>query len=441
MIFKGSEVPVQEVFLGRTTEIGKFFNYFSKIRSACVEMQKAPTQKELDGISKYIEDIFGFGTVQFSILPNDTINAMTYPATCNVFMNTDNIIKTTTTGYKFKKDANVAMISYCTRGLFLSNQFTDEECFAALLHEIGHSFIIRGNGIDAVITSYNYSIIYKITINMVLAVMSGNLKLILSGAIVTAKTLTYTTNKGKEIVVKINKGMQKVELLNMIKKAQEASDDIFTKIISGIFYVLTRPVTLIFAIPMKVLTKAFNSLTKICGGSGSRSIEYLADDFAVVYGFGPAIASFNAKLGKTGYIEDKTNPIHRILTSSEGPIKNILEYTDKVERDLLLSMDVHPADDKRVFQVRKSLLYELDHVPDVDTKIKAEIKANILELCNVIEEIQTGNDIIYENKEDAILACKKIVNAKGKKLDADWAEAHNLARSYMDADFKRRNKK
>ena len=76
MIFnEGSKVVVDEAYVGRTPEIQKFYNDFSKLRDKYIGSRKLPTPKECEVMEKHMEKIFGFKAVHFEVEINDDINA------------------------------------------------------------------------------------------------------------------------------------------------------------------------------------------------------------------------------------------------------------------------------------------------------------------------------------------------------------------------------
>lgn len=110
---EGSKVVVNEVYMGRTPEIQKFYDNFSKLRNKYIDTIKTPNDAEYKTIEKHIEKIFGFSIVHFEISPSQSVNAFTYPVAGNIFMDTDKYIRTTRNGgYKYDKEAQVSVLIY-----------------------------------------------------------------------------------------------------------------------------------------------------------------------------------------------------------------------------------------------------------------------------------------------------------------------------------------
>ena len=134
---------IQEVYFGRIPEIEEIFQEFVKLRTDYMAIRTGKNSKQIAKIEKLIEHFFGFKAFSLDIVNNNSPNAYTYPVASSIDINPVNYIETTSKGYRFKKEANVATISMITTGLFTNKAFSNEEVFATFLHEIGHSFVHR----------------------------------------------------------------------------------------------------------------------------------------------------------------------------------------------------------------------------------------------------------------------------------------------------------
>ena len=121
-----------------------------------------------------IEDLWGFKAFSLSIDPSSTPNAFTYPVATSLDIDPTDYIITDSKGYRFTKQAKVAAISKITAGLFTNKAFTDEECFAIFLHEVGHSFVHRSPYVAAQQDVYKSMMISQIIIEVIIGILTAN---------------------------------------------------------------------------------------------------------------------------------------------------------------------------------------------------------------------------------------------------------------------------
>lgn len=247
----------------------------------------------------------------------------------------------------------------------------------------------------------------------------------------TVTTAALSTNTGKKAIVDIKNTIRKSPIAHNIDKFGNEFINILNTIMEAKYYVVSR--SMFFAtIPMKIASKIINQLWKLIGGNPFKSIEYLSDDFAVIYGFGAAMESATRKLDDWDY-----NNKYK-LRSKVPVVKELNRFIDEALKEFNYSMDIHPTSEKRSYQIRKTLIRELDKNKDLDPRIKTQLKEQILEICKNTEDIQKHNKIISDNKDQAIIIMKEILKETGGELDVDTIEASLLDRDYMDSDFTNR---
>ena len=140
---------VNEVYFGETPGIMSCFNAFAAWRSKYVMAQKVYMMNmnaDSDPLkSKFIAEIereFGLYSFSFMIVNLDQVNAFTIMPAINVNckLRGANRVEFRKDGYRFKKECQVSILTFCFAGLFFNNEISNREVFAILLHEIGHNF-------------------------------------------------------------------------------------------------------------------------------------------------------------------------------------------------------------------------------------------------------------------------------------------------------------
>lgn len=427
MIFKdGTKVIVNETYIGRTPEIQKFYNEFSRIRKPYIGSKKVPTAKECKVLEDYCKKIFGFDKIFIDIIIDDNMNAFTYPVTYNIFLNPDKYIITTRDGgYKFSKDSKINCYSVITRGLFNSIHITDEEVFAIYLHEIGHSFTTRGK--------YGLELSKIIVFSDVITVAYDLVTLVMNNPLLVPaqiEELILRTNIGKDVKISIN-DIIRTGTFNNAKLGYYSIKNLYNVILNSFIYTITIPMTAIMSVPIRVLTWIFELFGKIFNNP-KRVQEYISDDFAVIYGFGPELESALYKITDKKY--DKSNIVKHTFLNSNTPLANFATFLDKTLYEFSWTLGVYPSNNKRAHQMRKTLIHELDNI-DIKSKLKDEIRDDIYRMCKNAEYIADKQDYMIKNKDDAILAMKKIISANDGKYNANWIEKIFIDTNSLDDSF------
>lgn len=383
-------------------------------------------------IENHICKIWGFQNCFFNTIEDTTINAMTIGMSENldVYRQASQYI-TTKNGYKFKPEAKASMICIATLPLINNKTVPDDECFAILLHEIGHSFAIRGNSKMGKLLALDLAMTL---VGMVISVISNPENIVNATA---STAVAVNTN----IRITISDTIKKLYDNKLFSTYMHFMDTIKT-IINGIFNVLYSPITfgitMGLAIPFKLIGSVYNILHRtifkgvdlVTIGKGN---EFLADDFATTYGFGPELA-----LAMQHFKLDYTNVFNPITMAGKlnkkNPIRQIVEFAATAEGEFAELIDEHPTDRRRVQQIRKSLLHDLDSV-EIPDYMKADIRKDIIRMCNTCEDIQ----INYT--DDAVETLRKTVNRNNFKDGQYWADEIIDNMDYIDKDFNAKMKK
>lgn len=426
---EGNRISVNEVYMGRTPEIQKLFSDFCEVRDKALRRKSIPSATDISKVENGIAKVFGFSSVYITFEISNTINAYTYPIASSLAVDTSKIIHTTKTGgYTFDKSAKIVLYMVLTTGLFLDSRFSNEEVFAIMLHEIGHSFNVRGNHMGDILKIHSVITIVKI-------IWSSIANLLTSGKIPVGtvhSTAMSQSNSYKSVIINISKALRTNPIVKAIVGGTALVQYIINLAIEPILYVASRTTLIQSAIPMKLGSIIMNGILKLIGGNPFTSIEYLPDDFATTYGFGAAMDSAVRKLGNWDFINEKK------LRSKIPGIRQLNKLLDTILLEYSQCFDIHPSSEKRSYQIRKTLLAELDKNKDLDPRLKRDIKEQINQICKECDELDKSAKVILENKEDAIILMREILKETGGDYEAGDLVDKYIGMEGIDKDFENR---
>lgn len=413
----GIRAAVNEVYMGRTPEIQRVFNDWSAIRSTCVEKKRVPQAKDIGKIENELAKIFGFKSVYIGFQFDKTANAYTYPVTSSFGVDTDKLIRTTKKGgYSFDPKAGIVLYVVLTTGLYLNPDFTDEEVFALLLHEVGHSFVIRGSRMENIIMLDNMIRVIKLVTNAIVNIMNSK-----SPTTDIHNIAITQSNSYKSALISVSKGIRGNAFLRVVFGSGQLLKYALQLVLEPILYARSRVQLLGTFIPLKVGTIIMNCMWSIVGGNPLWSTEYLPDDFAATYGFGAALDSALSKI-------DNWDLMNKNRLRSKIPvIRGLNKFLDTVVKEYIECVDVHPSSKKRSYQVRKKLLWELDQNKDLDPRLKKDLKEQILQICKECSDIEDSMKVMDDNKDQAVIVMRQILKDTGGKY-----EAGDLVDKYLD---------
>lgn len=428
---EGFRISVNEVYMGRTPEIQRLFNDWCKVRDKAIEHKSVPSTSDISIIEKGIEKIFGFESVYISFELSSEINACTVPVTSSMFINTDTIIHTTKHGgYVFDKSAGVVLSIWITTGLYLNDGITDEEAFAMLLHEIGHSFNIRGSHMGKLLLIHNIINMMRIILNAVSKIIKNDTSNI---AIDTATNILLTqSNTFKKLYIDISKKLRVNPCIRLLIGGAQVYRYIINLVLEPILYLLTRGTLVKTIIPVKISTIIINGVLKIVGGNPFTAIEYLPDDFATTYGFGAAMDSAVNKLGNWDFVNKNK------LRSKLPVVRKLNKFLDTMVLESSQCLDIHPSSQKRSYQIRKNLLSELDNNKDLDPRLKRDIKDQINQICKECDDIDNATKVILDNRDDAVIVMREILKETGGEYEAGRLVDKFIGMEDINNDFEQR---
>lgn len=437
---------VNEVYFGKVQEIEDIFTEFKRLRHDYSMLKTWSNSKQTAKIEKMIENFFGFRAFTLEISLDSIPNAYTYPVSTCIDIDPTDFIETTSKGYKYKKNARAAAQSIITSGLFKNKALTDEECFAIFLHEIGHSFVHRSPMIAAQQDVYKSALIINIIMNVIISILTLN-----PMGIVDAAGQFFQSNSFFKLVdTKITQIVKKTPLLRDIKFVAGISFDILKNTLVRTINTLVT-VTGIGLLNAKLNKWQYDSVIsnqeKITGKQNAygRSMERLSDDFATMYGFGPALSTGLVK------IENYKNQGLYMKAMNDLPlIGKLTKKTDAIAMELNGLIGVHPASSDRILSILEAMKKDIDIDKKMPEKIKVELRANIKEQERIIKEIKNEQNEALKNKNQFLQAItvlglkdgstedfleKKYTDRKKLKLFYDSRKERKIRESVSDLDL------
>ena len=435
---EGNRISVNEVYMGRTPEIQKLFSGWCKVRDKAIRRKSIPSASDISIIERGIAKIFGFKSAYISFEISNEINAFTMPVTSSLFINTDKIIHTTKNGgYAFDKSAGVVLSIWLTTGLYLNDGITNEEAFAILLHEIGHSFNIRSSHMGELLLINNVVNMVKIIFDAISKVIISNItpiKYNTSDIAIDMATnvLSSQSNAFKKLNIDISKKLRTNPIIRLLVCGSQLFNYAINLILEPVLYLLTRGVLVGSIVPIKISTIIINGILKLIGGNPFTAIEYLPDDFATTYGFGAAMDSAAHKLGNWDFANKNK------LRSKIPVIKKLNKFLDTMVLECIQCLDIHPSSQKRSYQIRKNLLAELDSNKDLDPRLKKDIKEQIMQICKECDDIDASAKVLLDNKDDAVILMREILKETGGDYEAGDLVDKYIGMEGIDKDFENR---
>ena len=422
---------IQEVYFGRIPEIEEIFQEFVKLRTDYMAIRTGKNSKQIAKIEKLIEHFFGFKAFSLDIVNNNSPNAYTYPVASSIDINPVNYIETTSKGYRFKKEANVATISMITTGLFTNKAFSNEEVFATFLHEIGHSFVHRSPYIAAQQDIYVSALIYNIIMSIILGLLTSNPMLIAD----SLSTLLSSTNTLKQIKAMFQKEIKKHPVLREMKLTWDTAIGMLGNILTSTMYSVVTLTGLSYILN-KISKTEYDNITskqyKLTGNPAAyaRSLERLSDDFASMYGFGPYLSTALIKMENPDNQGAFMNISHRIPF-----IGIIMKKSDELSMELNGLIGAHPSSPDRMLYILESMKKDLANDKNMPEKVKKELRENIKKMGDLINDIkkQQGPLENYGNEYHAAMIALGIEKGSTEDfMEKKYTDRKKLEKFYKE---------
>ncbi|MDD3121881.1 MAG: hypothetical protein PHC62_00030 [Candidatus Izemoplasmatales bacterium] len=403
---------LNEVYFGETDDIKELLEIIHDFRAPYIKKKTfsyvfagSNTDKNLLKMSNKLEEMFGFGAVDFNIINKNFMNAFTYPVCYNYGIgDPEKHIHSNSKGFYFDKELNyVTSISY-TSNIILNSDFTDREILAVILHEIGHSFVVLQTEMAPLVASRRDMSVIQTILLAIVQLCSFNIP----AAVQTMMSILTNRNDYKHFKITIDR---------MIKKSPIGRlNDIVGSSFTRINVILGKGVdTLSKIFGLHNISKAFDLF--ISGWSFlndkqkkdyvknvhkntalDRSMEYFSDNFAASYGLGKELSTClekmgfgdgdKSKFGKAVDLISKANPINLLL----GELVKVPHY------ELINNIDVHPMHANRVNKIEQDLKKELAK-NNINPKMKKEIEATLKEMKEMKDSFKKAAKIKEANPE------------------------------------------
>lgn len=368
---------LNEVYFGYTPGIARVFEAFQDFRSKYVTDRKfftgninADTDPDLKRFIKEMEREFNIYSYSLIITNNDEANMCTIsPMFRNI--NPEKSIIVDKTGYRFLPQAEMSIIMCANTGLLFNSEFTDEEMFAIVLHELGHNFERFSSGSLAGLSMITdmfavYSILLEILTDPIQGVQDMGLFFI-------------TPNFIKKRLSK---------LFNRITLQDRKTIYTYFNFIKGVFNTLKSiPTSILFSFISPILyvfvgcANIFNAIYP--WGMAGYLGERFADNFASYYGFGVHAVSAQRKMGTNKMRTGLDYYIRQVPII--GHFLNIISIPGNW---LLHIGDVHPSTPNRMRSIVNSMQNDLDD-PRLNPKLKKQLKEQLT-------KIEKENQEFYE---------------------------------------------
>ena len=385
---------IQEVYFGKTPGIEKCFEQFCKFRdkyiSSSVVRYNVSINNDPDLIqfNRCMEEEFGFGNYALYVANSNTVNAFTIPISGRWDIEKPKkLLVSSRTGFKYKKEANLACITCIYTGLLFREDFTNGEIFAMLLHEIGHNFqnALSKPVSDIGLVSTMISVIATI-LNILLNPSSAgqNISDLAQYGLLTNNTVMTAINKASAT---INKSKILSTGIGAFMVVKGLAKDIYHTMLGPLndfMTIITAPFAALGAL------SPINWPSLISGYGG----EVLSDSFATIYGYGPELSSAFIKFDTTkgmgiGYYNEIVDRI---------PIVAHMRNLVMAPAELLHTMaDEHPTNTGRIHNNIKALETELKK-ESLDPKMKKRITQDILDIKKSLNEFEDSlHDVPMEH--------------------------------------------
>lgn len=365
------EQTIEEAYIGKTDTLLEIEKQFEAIRENTKVGQDIAAKPEVQKLNRLVEKQFGMDIFSFRVDQESKLNGYT-----NIIANKFDIsleidmkkliVGSQDSGYRFKKNNNLCIVTTFSSGLLYKENITGEELTAVLLHEIGHNF---ADCLDEQIRLANRKVIksYYQYLVMKAAIIFGRKY---------RKALERNTNEYER------KNTQKVNKDSKIRgwlKGLASIKYSFTSFCGEVFRKLLYSKFKAMDYSDKKKVEAAEKKTGI-KTNADRKNEVFADKFAAVYGYGLALG--------TG--------LYKMDTHKSKADKFIAKvFSDKINEnfEMLCNQfflhDCHPALIQRVNAVVHTLRAELAK-EDLDPKVKEVLSKQLDQLESFIKELTTA---------------------------------------------------
>lgn len=384
-------ISLNEVYFGKNQNLTKAEKVLGEFRAKYMGHYynaDASRDKLLRDYESIMADEFGFEKFFIDMSYSEIANAGTLPIGRSLdvlpqFRLKNNLILDST-GYRFDKKAKYYFYMTIYSGLLFNEKFTDEEAQAIIMHEVGHNFYNVGT------TWGYYTTDALMIINLITAILLNILSGSLSGIVKSITLLIMTTNASKKLIYTIDDYINKNDVLFTLSKILAVYDGIVTDLEINVRTVMGWFLGAI-TLPNRLFA---NLIGSICNPTGYAN-EKFADNFATMYGYGPALVSALQKLDFMG----GNVTVNRIKMSNS--FTRTLDYFLIAPIEILSGLfDEHPIFVERARDQKRYLERELSK-QNVNPEVKKILIKNSNDLNKSIDKfIDVRNRLDDQQIED-----------------------------------------
>lgn len=391
---------LNEAYFGNSPELEALQKQLTKARSKFLGVKLIDkylsnfnTDPELTKLNRQFEQMFGFNAFCLNIEPNTAHNAYVFPTSFKIdsVSYDNNHIVTTNTGTKYKKEYEVSAIVFISSSLWVSDEFTDREVLAIILHEIGHHFQSTVSSLSCA-NGYIMSTMNLITFIHIICnginINQRNINGIVSMSNTTEKFVLKKIEKLKQTNPEL------IDCYNKILGLKAAIDGTVIDLDQSVqnIHLLLSPISgMLHNIISGAIHTFINDPLALFKALIGFNDETVADNFVTMYGYAPDLSTALNKInkGSVGYRSIKFRK-QGILSSYYNIMTNLA--------DLLFGLsNVHPNNISRITDQLKYLEYELEK-QNVDPKMRKEIKKDIEKMNKLLKSINTKSKNTFSNE-------------------------------------------
>lgn len=365
----------------------------------------ANTDKILVKINRLFEQQFGFGDFALFIIDTSDMNAFTFSidGRYDTNVNKNKLVNEKT--FKFNRYCDYAVITCIFAGLIFNPKFTTEEILGIILHEIGHNFYAALSTTNTIFSSCDKAVDVASTIHDIYTIFKANEK-DLQQVVDAVQNI-----EGRVITSPLKSNMTVRAIAKAIKKANEKKTDINVAVydcLSCLYigWAIARIINtirqwiLILAVPIRwfaafiehwmkrtisTIKDPFHMLRLPNGFRNERT----ADNFATMYGYGPALTS-----GLMKFEMAESDPdVLKKLPKAVPIISCLFDSLMLPFRLINTAIDPHPLEIQRLTDQIRMLDEEMKK-SNLDPKMKKRIQKDVDKMKDCLNtSIDTSRNI------------------------------------------------
>lgn len=289
--------PINEAYFGKTKELqraeellGQWRSKYSGLSNRYFTRAAADPLKQL--FQQQMAECFGFSEFLLILDNKNYTTVRTIPSAVNIVGQMGKV-KKTSTGYKF--DGTVDCLVFDSTYSVFGNILNDGELLSVYLHEIGHNFSPH---VSAFVNTKNLLLMASVYLSLIGIFLNRHR---LKDTATTFKLIIGATAIGRKLYSALDKALSTSELLAAIVSLGGAIASIKSNIsntIEGILTPFMFTTIITKCLPEHVL-HLITSPVELLIFAPAYVDERIADQFPVMYGYGPEFSSAMYKIEHT----------------------------------------------------------------------------------------------------------------------------------------------